>query len=157
MAEGARGAFRRGRRHRRWAGDDRGSGDLIYATDPFAGKPRNNQWLNAAAADFEKSVEKDPRNSLAFDRLGLAYESNGESDKALRAYTRELALDSHLGKLRLADAYCVVGYERQLQKDFHAAVEAYRKSTEFGTADDKTCPVEPSEAIKLLEKELGAQ
>jgi tetratricopeptide (TPR) repeat protein len=135
---------------------DRGAADLIYETHPYAGKPRNNRWLNSAAADFEKSVERDPKNSLAFDRLGLAYESNGEADKAVQAYTRELALDSHLGKLRLADAYCVIGYERQLQKDYRAPVAAYRKSTEFGTADDKTCPVEPSAAIAGITK-LGPQ
>ena len=129
---------------------DRGSGDLIYDTNPYAGKPRNNRWLNAAAADFEKSITIDPGNSLAFDRLGLAYESNGESDKAIRAYTQEMALDRHLGTLRLADAYCVIGYERQLQNDFHAAAEAYEKSTEFGTADDHTCPVEPFEAMVTI-------
>jgi len=136
---------------------DRGSGDLVYETNPYAGKPRNNPWLGAAAADFEKSIEHDPRNSLAFDRLGLAYESNGEADKAIRAYTREMALDNHLGKLRLADAYCVIGYERQLQHDFRAALEAYQKSIDFGTADDKTCPVEPLAARVALKKELGAQ
>jgi hypothetical protein len=58
---------------------------------------------------------------------------------------------------RLADAYCVIGYERQLQKNFRAAVEAYRKSMDFGTADDKTCPVEPFGAMVALKKELGAQ
>ncbi len=136
---------------------DRGSGDLIYDTHPYAGKPRNNRWLTAAAADFETSIAKDPRNSLAFDRLGLAYESNGEADKAIRAYTQEMALDNHLGKLRLADAYCVIGYERQLQKDLHGALEAYQKSTEFGTADDKTCPVEPFQAMVAVKRALSLQ
>lgn len=85
---------------------DRGSLDLIYITNPFEGKPRNNTWLRAAALDFEKATEKDPKNSLAFDLLGLTYESNGEADKAIRAYTQEMALDRRLGKSRLADAYC---------------------------------------------------
>lgn len=135
---------------------DRGSGDLIYDPNPYGGKPRNNPWLSAAAADFEKAIERDPRNPLAFDRLGLAYESNGEADKAIRAYAQETGLDSHLGKLRLADAYCVIGYERQLQNDFQGAVAAYQKSTEFGTADDKTCPIEPFAAMVALNKKLAA-
>ena len=134
---------------------DRGSGDLIYATDPYAGRPRHNRWLTAAAADFVRSIEQDPGNSLAFDRLGLAYESNGETDAAIQAYTREMALDSRLGKMRLADAYCVIGYERQLQNDVHGAVAAYQKSSAFGTADDKTCPVQPVDALAALEGGSG--
>jgi lipoprotein NlpI len=134
---------------------DRGSGDLIYDTNPYAGEPRNNRWLSAAAADFAKVIAKDPSKALAFDRLGLAYESNGEADKAIRAYTQELALDNHLGKRRLANAYCVIGYERQLKKDFRAAVEAYQKSTEFDSADDKTCPIEPFEALERLKRNSG--
>jgi predicted TPR repeat methyltransferase len=42
--------------------------------------------------DFEKAAEKDPQNSPALDRLGLTYESSGEADKAIRAYTQEMAL-----------------------------------------------------------------
>jgi tetratricopeptide (TPR) repeat protein len=129
---------------------DRGSLDLIYATNPFEGKPRNNTWLHAAALDFEKATEKDPQNSLAFDRLGLTYESNGEADKAIQAYTQEMALDRHLGQSRLADAYCIIGYEQQLQKDLDAAVAAYEKSIEFGVADDKSCPIEPFAAMAAI-------
>jgi len=128
----------------------RGSLDLIYVTNPFEAKPRNNTWLHAAALDFEKAAEKDPKNSLAFDRLGLTYESNGEADKAIRAYTQEMALDRRLGKSRLADAYCIIGYEQQLQKDSDAAVAAYEKSIEFGLADDKSCPIEPFAAMAAI-------
>lgn len=129
---------------------DRGSLDLIYVTNPFEAKPRNNTWLGAAALDFERAAEKDPKNSRTFDMLGLTYESNGEADKAIRAYTQEMAFDSHLGKLRLANAYCIVGYEQQLQTDFAAAVAAYQKSTEFGLADDKSCPIEPFAAMAAI-------
>ena len=87
---------------------DRGSLDLIYVPNPFEAKPRNT-WLHAAVLDFKKAAEKDPKNSLALDRLGLTYESNGEADKAIRAYTQEMALDRRLGKSRLADAYCIIG------------------------------------------------
>ncbi|HLX45099.1 MAG TPA: tetratricopeptide repeat protein [Bryobacteraceae bacterium] len=114
---------------------DRGSLDL---TESKSGK----EWLDAAASDFEKAIEKDPHNSLAFDRLGLTYESNGQADKAIRAYTQEMALDSY-GKRRLADAYCNIGFHHQQENDLPAAATAYEKSTEFGVADDKTCPYDP--------------
>ena len=122
---------------------DRGGLDLIYVPNPFEAELRNNTWLPAAALDLEKGAEKDPQNSLALDRHGLTYESNGEADRAIRAYTQEMALDRRLGRPRLADAYCIIGYERQLQKDLDAAVAAHEKSIEFGPADDKSCPIEP--------------
>ena len=128
---------------------DRGALDLVESTmRPANGTPPKNSdstkaWFDAAATDFEKAAEIDAKNSRAFDMLGLTYESNGDQDKAVQAYTRELALDRHLGRLRLADAYCNIGYRHDLQKDFAAAATAYLKSIEFGRADDKTCPVEP--------------
>ncbi len=44
----------------------------------------------------------------------------------------------------------MIGYAQQLQKDFDAALAAYEKSTEFGAADDKSCPVEPFAAAGAL-------
>jgi tetratricopeptide (TPR) repeat protein len=99
--------------------------------------------------DFEKATEKDPQNDLAFDRLGLTYESNGEEDKAIRACTQEMALN-RFGKRRLADAYCNIGFRHQQQKDFAAAMAAYQKSTESSIADDKTCPIEPFETMVAI-------
>ena len=122
---------------------DRGSLDLV---EQKTGK----SWFDQAALDFEQATARDPKNSLAFDRLGLTYESNGEADKAVRAYTHEMALDPRLGKLRLATAYCYFGFRHQQQKEFAAAAVAYQKSTEFGTADDKTCPYEPYSSMVAI-------
>lgn len=121
---------------------DRGALDLVANTEPWLVDSTTKSWLDAAASDFEKAAKKDPKNSLALDRLGLAYEQAGEEDKAVRAYTQELALDP-LGKQRLADAYCFFGFRHQQQKEFAAAAAAYQKSTEFGLADDKSCPYDP--------------
>ena len=49
----------------------RGSLDLLENKD-------GRTWFDAAASDFEKAVEKDPKYDLAVDRLGLAYEQAGE-------------------------------------------------------------------------------
>jgi len=116
---------------------DRGSLDLVENKD-------GKSWFDAAASDFEKTIEMDPQNGLALDRLGLTYEQAGEEDKAIRAYTQEMALNP-FGKQRLANAYCDFGFRHQQQKEFAAAAIAYEKSTEFGQADDKTCPYEPFE------------
>jgi tetratricopeptide (TPR) repeat protein len=122
---------------------DRGSLDLLENKNGKA-------WFNQAALDFEQATERDPKNSLAFDRLGLTYESSNEADKAIRAYTQEMALDPSLGKARLATAYCYFGFRHQQQNEFAAAAMAYEKSTEFGTPDDKTCPHEPYSSMVAI-------
>ena len=116
---------------------DRGSLDFVYET-----KAHRDQWLDAAAQDFEKAAEKDPKNDRAYDMLGMSYEESFEENKAIRAYTQEMALNP-LGKRRLADAYCFFGFQHQQEKDLSAAAAAYQKSIQFGTADDKTCPYDP--------------
>jgi tetratricopeptide (TPR) repeat protein len=121
---------------------DRGSQDLIYNPEPWKVGAATKSWLDAAASDFEKAAEKDPKNDMAFDLLGLAYEQAGEEAEAVRAYTQEMALNP-LGKQRLADAYCFFGFRHQQQKEYAAAASAYQKSIEFGLADDKSCPYEP--------------
>lgn len=125
---------------------DRATWDLVE------NKRSSKTWFDAAALDFEKAIEKEPQNYLAFDRLGLTYEQNGQADKAIQAYTHEMAFDS-LGKQRLADVYCNIGLQHQQQKDFAAAAAAYQKSIEFGVADDKSCPVEPSGNLKWIEQQ----
>jgi tetratricopeptide (TPR) repeat protein len=121
---------------------DRGTQDLIYNTEPWITPPTTKAWLDAAASDFKKAAEKDPKNDMAFDLLGLAYEQAGEEDEAVRAYTSEMALN-RLGKQRLADAYCFFGFRHQQLKEYAVAAAAYQKSVEFGLADDKSCPYEP--------------
>jgi tetratricopeptide (TPR) repeat protein len=106
------------------------------------GKP----WFDQAATNFEKATEKDPKYDLAFDRLGLTHEQNGESDKAIRDYTQEMALNP-FGRQRLADAYCIRGFHLQQEKSYAAAVAEYRKSIEFGTAGDDVCPYQPYDSI----------
>ncbi len=114
---------------------DRGSLDLAFNQEG------SKKWFDPAASDFEKAAEKDPKE-LTFDRLGLTYESNGEWDKAVQAYTHELTFTS-FGKQRLADVYCDKGFHQEQQKDFAAAAAAFQKSMEFGVADDHSCPVDP--------------
>ncbi len=121
--------------NRAQANYDRGALDLV---EHKSGK----EWFDSAAVDFEKAAAMDPKNAHVFDMLGLTYESNLQDDKAIQAYTQEMALDS-FGKQRLADAYCDFGFRHQQKKEYAAAAAAYEKSTEFGQSDDKSCPYDP--------------
>jgi tetratricopeptide (TPR) repeat protein len=105
---------------------DRGTLDLVENKKPLLVNPTTKSWLDAAASDFEKAAEIDPKNSLTLDRLGLTYEQADEEDKAVRAYTQEWALDRS-GKQRLTDAYCFFGFRHQQQKELAAAAAAYQK------------------------------
>lgn len=113
---------------------DRGWGDMEDKKD-------GKSWFTQAAADFEKAVARDPRNAHAIDSLGIAYEGAGEDEKAIQAYTREMALDK-FGRQRLADAYCGIGVRHHQRKELEEAADAYRKSAELGKADDESCMVE---------------
>ena len=115
---------------------DRGFLDIVE-------NKNGKSWFDPAAVDFEKVTEMTPQNAHAYDMLGLTYQQNHEPEKAVRAYTQEMALDNRLGKMRLADAYCDSGFEHQQHKELAAAAAAYQKSTEFGIADDKSCPYDP--------------
>ena len=99
-----------------------------------------NLWFDPAIADFRKATEKDPRHSLAWDRLGLSHETIGELDQAINAYTQEMALDPKLGRSRLADAYCERGNSNQKEKKYDAAIADYEKSIDTGAiADGCSC------------------
>lgn len=98
-------------------------------------------WLARAAADLTKAVELDPRHDLAWDRLGLVRLRAGETDKAIDAFKREMALSS-LGKSRLADVHCDRGLSRLSEKQVEAAIADFEKSIEYGSNADG-CSCEP--------------
>jgi hypothetical protein len=49
------------------------------------------RWIEPAAADFKKAVERDIRHYLAWDRLGLIHLSTCELDMAISDFTQEMA------------------------------------------------------------------
>jgi tetratricopeptide (TPR) repeat protein len=107
-------------------------------------------WFDHAAADFETASAKDPKNFMAFDMLGLTYEQNDEWDKALDAYTRELALNPKLGTDRLAEAYCGRGQQDQTRMNMSAAAADYEKSIELGARSDDGCSCEPYNSLLVI-------
>jgi len=49
---------------------------------------------------WEKAVELDPTYAAAFNDLGIAYEHEGQLDKARKAYAKALALDPNNANIR---------------------------------------------------------
>ena len=108
-------------------------------------------WFDRAAADFETAAKNDPRDSMAFDMLGLTYEQNDEWDKAIDAYTREVALNPKLGTDRLAEAYCGRGRQDQTHMNLSAAAADYEKSIAVGgTSNDDGCSCEPYNSMLVI-------
>jgi tetratricopeptide (TPR) repeat protein len=103
-----------------------------------------------AAADFEISTERDPKNFMTFDMLGLSRESNGEWDEAIKDYSRELSLNPKLGTERLAGAYCGRGQEDSRKMDLMAATADYEKSVELDDKTDDGCSCEPYNALLVV-------
>jgi tetratricopeptide (TPR) repeat protein len=96
-------------------------------------------WFAPAVADFKKAVERDGRHYMAWDGLGLIYETIGEYDEAVNDYSQESALNP-LGRLRLADAYCERGGVRQ--RETKDAIADFEKSIETGASAD-ACSCDP--------------
>ena len=49
---------------------------------------------------WEKAVELDPKYAAAFNDLGIAYEHEGQLEKARKAYEKALALDPNNAQIR---------------------------------------------------------
>jgi Flp pilus assembly protein TadD len=49
---------------------------------------------------WEKAVEIDPQYAAAFNDLGIAYEHEGQLEKARKAYEKALALDPNNAQIR---------------------------------------------------------
>lgn len=106
-------------------------------------------WFEPAAADFKKAVERDARHDGAWDMLGLTHETTGEYDLAISEYSQEMALNPKLGRMRLADAYCLRGGADQKEKKRDAALADYEKSIETGAGADG-CSCDPYNPLLWL-------
>jgi tetratricopeptide (TPR) repeat protein len=100
----------------------------------------HTRWFDAARADFAKTVEKDPRHSMAYDYLGLVDEQTDRVEQAIADYTHEMELNPKLGRVRLADVYCNRGRSFLAKKQYDRAVSDFETSIAFGiTADGCSC------------------
>jgi tetratricopeptide (TPR) repeat protein len=82
----------------------RGNGYYSRASLDMIKEP-TSVFLAPAKADFSRAVEKNPKNAMAFDMLGLTDASMGNWTQAIADFGQESALDP-LQRFRLSDAYC---------------------------------------------------
>ena len=105
--------------------------DRAFLEDPAA--PQFLAALENAEADLTNAVERDQRNADALDLLGVVHTSMNELDAAIVDFTRVMALDRHLGKLRLSETYCSRGSAHQQAGEYETAIADYEKAIELGT------------------------
>lgn len=97
--------------------------------------------LAPAKADFSRTVEMNPKNSMAFDMLGLTDASMGNWTDAIADFKQETG-DDHLQSLRLSDAYCNRGTVYMGEKKYDLAISDLNQSIQINAAGD-ACECEP--------------
>jgi tetratricopeptide (TPR) repeat protein len=122
----------------------RASLDMIYA-------PYTSAFLAPAKADFSRVVEKNPKNAMGFDMLGLTDASMGDWTQAIADFEKETALDPRQN-FRISDAYCNRG-SRYSKEKYDLAISDLNRAIEMrGTSDPCECePYNPLLAIYLNE------
>jgi len=108
--------------------------DMIYA-------PYKSVFLAPAKADFSRAVEKNPKNAMAFDMLGLTDGSMGDWTQAIADFEQEVALDPRQ-RFRLSDAYCNRGTIYVGEKKYDLAVSDLNQAIQIRAPSDP-CECEP--------------
>ena len=116
--------------------------DMIYA-------PYTSVFLAPAKADFSRVVEKNPKNAMALDMLGLTDGSMGDWTQAIADFEQETALDPRM-RFRVSDAYCNRG-SRYPREKYDLAISDLNRAIQIrATSDPCECePYNPLLAIYL--------
>jgi tetratricopeptide (TPR) repeat protein len=123
-----------------------------------AADPKRNAHFGSAVADFTTAIARDGRNVQAVDMLGVVHTVLGEADAAIADFTHVMTLDPHLGKVRLAEAYCERGAAFHRAGNFDAAIADYEKSLAFQTGGGGCeCQVTPAvlDELKSASRSTG--
>jgi tetratricopeptide (TPR) repeat protein len=104
-------------------------------------KEPTSVFLAPAKADFSRAVEKNPKNAMAFDMLGLTDASMGNWTQAIADFEQETGLD-RLQRLRLSDAYCNRGTVYLGEKKYDLAISDLNQAIQIGGTGD-ACECEP--------------
>ena len=112
-------------------------------------KEPTSVFLAPAKADFSRAVEKNPKNAMAFDMLGLTDGSMGDWTQAIADFGQEAALDPRR-RFRVSDAYCNRGSGYPREKYDLAISDLNRAIQIRDTSDPRECePYNPLLAIYL--------
>ena len=102
------------------------------------------QW-GKAIAEYNKTIELNPRLATAYKNRGGAYLGRSQYDQAISDYNKAIELDP-----RLAEGYYNRGLAYYLNGEHHKAWEDVNKAQSFGY------PVQPK-LLKALLEALGRQ
>lgn len=105
--------------------------------------------LGMAAVDFTSTLERDPRNGRALDMRGVVLTSSGDLDRAIDDFALEMAVDPHLGRLRLTEAYCSRGSVHHRAGDLDLAIPDYQKAIDLGSSGDG-CDCQPETPLAWI-------
>jgi tetratricopeptide (TPR) repeat protein len=111
--------------------------------------PEAATFFGSAKADFTRALDRVPGHAEALDMRGLIDVGDSAYDEAIADFTREMSIDAHLGKLRLADTYCLRGSSRQRAKTYDLAIADYEKSIALEAPPD-SCECQPDGALAQL-------
>ncbi len=116
--------------------------DMIYSPD-------KSVFLAPAKADFSQAVEKNPKDAMALDMLGLTDGSMGDWTLALADFEQEATLKPDM-RFRVSDAYCNRG-SRYPREKYDLAISDLNQAIQIrGTSDACECePYNPLLAIYL--------
>ena len=114
--------------------------DMIY-------EPHTSVFLAPAKADFSRVVEKNPKDIMALDMLGLTDGSRGDWTQAIADFEQEAALKPRM-RFRVSDAYCNRGSSYPGEK-YDLAISDLNQAIQIrGTSDPCECePYNPLLAI----------
>ena len=111
--------------------------------------PLAKTYFESAESDFTAAIDRDSRNVLALDMRGVIYAARDDQDRAIADFTQVMTIDSHLGKLRLAEAYCQRGSAFQKASNYDAAISDYEKAIEFHTGGGG-CDCQPESPLAWI-------
>lgn len=89
-----------------------------------------------AQVDYQKAIEKDNTNAVAYYNLGNAQLMQGQPKDAMKSY--ESAARLQKDKFRGAQVYHNMGVILQSQKQFKEAIECYKNALRRNPNDDET-------------------
>ena len=127
----------------------RGLTHFDRATQLDPADPKFKAVLDSAGVDFTSAIERDGRNARALDMLGVVHTSSGDLDQAIADFTREMTIDPHLGRTRLADAYCGRGSSHHRAGNLDPAISDYEKAIELGASADG-CSCQPEAPLAWI-------
>ncbi len=127
---------------------------LTYYARAFMGDPMKTPEKTfgvLALEDFNRALGLQENHVMALDYRGLTFISLGDLDKAIVDFERESRLDPKRGAMRLADAYCLRGNEKQKLNQIDPAIADYERSIAASKSRDG-CSCDPFGALAALKK-----